>query len=161
MPYEDLVQAGRLRDHGLGATDLRRRVADLLAVARRNLSDAAADQLSLDARHNLAYDAVRAAAEALMAAEGYRRGEGPDQHVMIFEFLAAVEGGRFAPVADRFNQARRLRNKTEYDLSGIVSAATASALGSQAQQFIPDVVAWLRATHPELMEPEQADPDAQ
>ncbi|MBU0609550.1 MAG: hypothetical protein KKI08_16815 [Armatimonadetes bacterium] len=127
-------------------------------MAERGLTGARVGANPLDIRHNLAYDAARSAAEAMMAAEGFRHGPGPDAHVMILEFLAAVGGGRFEREAQYYNDARKLRNKTQYEVADLVSRATARVILRRTTQFVSDIRAWLAEHHPELLAP--APPEA-
>jgi len=128
-------------------------VAELLSMAERRLQDAQVTQLSLDLQHNIAYDGARLAVEALMAAEGYRSGHAEGHHAVVFEFLAAVDNGLFADRVERFNQARKLRNKTTYEQAGLVSDFTAAMIKKHAQTLLDDIRQWLAEHHPELTEP--------
>jgi hypothetical protein len=97
---------------------------------------------------------ARAVAEVVMVAEGYRPRGGEDQHKVLIEFLAMVDGGRFANRATYFDKARRLRNKTKYDKAGIVSPSTAAGVLKNARQFVTEVREWLASRHPDLVEDE-------
>jgi uncharacterized protein (UPF0332 family) len=153
MSYEALVNRQRIRAIEYEGPRLRRHVAGLLQVAERGLTGARIEANPLDIRHNLAYDAARSATEAMMAAEGYRHGPGPDAHVMILEFLATVDDGRFAHEAQYYNEARKLRNKTQYEVADLVSRWTAQVILRRTDQFVNEVRAWIGTHHPELIEP--------
>jgi hypothetical protein len=141
----------------LAAAECQQHVTELLELAELDLFDASIAQRPLDRRHNSAYEAARATAEAIMAAEGYRRAGGEGQHAILFVFLNLVDGGRFAGAARHFDVARRLRNKTHYEKAGIVSEATATGIIRRARQFLTEARAWLAQTHPELVSAETAD----
>ena len=157
MSYEDLLRRQRIRPVEYSGPRLKRHVTGLLKVAERGLTGARVEANPLDIRHNLAYDAARSAAEAVMAAGGYRHGPGSDGHVMIFEFLAALDAGRFEREAQYYNDARRLRNKTQYETADLVSRVTARVILRRTTRFVADVRQSITAHHPELMDP---SPDA-
>ena len=141
--YSDLQNDGRIRPVSLTAQERAQRIEELLAVADRELEDAALPDLSADGRHNGAYAAARAAAEATMTAEGYRRGRGEGQHAALFQFLGLVDAGRFARKATLFNRARRLRNIAEYERAGVVSPSAADDALRAAREFVAEVRRWL------------------
>lgn len=151
MPYSDLEREGRIRRHGLKTSEAGQRIAELLTLAERDLVDAAIVQRPADGRHNSAYEAARAVADAVMVAEGYRPRGGEGQHKVLFDFLAMVGGGRFAARAAYFDRARRLRNKTKYDKAGIVSPSTAAGVLRSAKEFAAEVREWLAAEHRDLV----------
>ncbi len=74
MSLADWLKNGWLVEHRPSA----REIADLRAVVERDLADSAADQLSADWRMNIAYNAALQAANAALAAAGYRASR--DQH---------------------------------------------------------------------------------
>lgn len=86
-----------------------------------------------------------------MAAEGYRRTGGEGQHAVLSVFLRHVGGGHFEQTAAYLDSARRLRNKTRYEKTGIVSEATALTAISRAQAFLAEARAWLAEQHPDLV----------
>ncbi len=148
MSYETLQRSGRIRS--LGEVDRRQRVAELLRMGEQRLRDAQVSQLSLDLQHNIAYEAARLAAEALMAAEGYRSGHSEGHHAAVFDFLAVADGTRYGDRAERFHQARRLRNKTTYEQAGLVSEITSTMMRKHARLLLDDVRRWIAEHHPEF-----------
>jgi uncharacterized protein (UPF0332 family) len=146
-PYSVLETEGRIRSLALTAEERQRRIEELLAVADRELADAGLHGRSPDGRHNGAYAAARAAAEAVMAAEGYRRGSGEGQHAALFDFLRLVEAGRFSQEAAFFDRARRLRNVTEYERAGVISPSGADDALRAAREFVAEVRRWLQEKH--------------
>lgn len=150
MPYEDLRRRQRVRDLERRGESLRRYVHSLLKVAERNLTGARIDANPLDIRHNLAYDAARSAAEAMMAAEGLRHGPGADAHVMVFEYLAIADERRFEREADYFTRRRRLRNMTQYEVADLITQPEVTVILRRATQLLADVRQWIAQHHPEL-----------
>ena len=151
MPYGRLVTEGRIRPHELTTEECRQRIAELLALADRDLLDAGITQRPADGRHNSAYEAARAAADAVLVAEGYRRAGGEGQHAVLFEFLALIDENEFATEAEYFQKARRLRNKTHYDKAGIISESSATGTVRNAREFIRKLRQWIERVHPELV----------
>ena len=151
MPYSDLEREGRIRPHTMTAVECRQHLAELLELAELDLFDASIAQRPLDRRQNSAYEAARAVADAVLAAEGYRRTGGEGQHVVLFVFLQLVDEGHFAEAARYFDIARKLRNKTRYEKAGVVSEATAIGTIQRAQQFLAEARAWLAERHPDLI----------
>jgi uncharacterized protein (UPF0332 family) len=140
-----LLSKGRLRSLDLKPDERLRRVAELLSVAGRELSDAALNDRSPDGRHNSAYAAARVAAEAMMTAEGLRRGSGEGQHAIVFDFLALVEEGHYAKEAAYFHRVRRLRNETEYERAGVIAPSLADDVLSKARNFVEEARRWTTA----------------
>lgn len=148
MPYGKLVDEGRIKPHELTVPERRQRIVELLTLADRDLMDAGITQRPADGRHNSAYEAARAAADAVLVAEGYRRAGGEGQHAVLFDFLALVGTGEFAGEATYFQKARRLRNKTHYDKAGIVSESSATGTVRNAQKFVEKVRQWVQTNTP-------------
>lgn len=140
MPYESLLGDDRIEEHKFTTRDLEQYIA--IAVAK--LQDAKVEGHTDDTTFTLAYDAVRAAADAVMAAEGYRPKSGEGQHAAVFEFLEEVGDGRWEEEAGRFNRARRKRNVSQYDRFGLISETQAAALVTDAEAFITEVEDWLQ-----------------
>jgi hypothetical protein len=121
-----------------------RELADFLAAAEARLGDAGVEGHTHDTTFTLAYDAVRAAAEAVMAAEGYRPASGEGQHAAVFEFLAEAQGGRWNPEAREFDRARKKRNMSQYRRFGLITETEAAELRASARTFIGEVRGWLQ-----------------
>ena len=139
MPYETLLSEGRIVEHEFTQVD----IVNLIGMAERDLRDAQIDQLSDDNRFGLAYDGIRAAATAVMAAEGYRTVSVAGQHQAVFMFLEAAAGGRWATDVPFFQAARRKRNQASYDILGAITATERAELAKTAQSFVADVRQWL------------------
>ncbi len=139
MAYESLLGKNRIEAHSFTHRDFQ----DYIAAATGKLADAGVEGLSDDTRFTLAYDAVRAAAEAVMAAEGYRLKSGEGQHAAVFAFLAEAEAGRWEEEARQFDDARKKRNVSQYRRFGLITQTEADELLRAAQVFIAEVEDWL------------------
>ncbi|MFP4250964.1 MAG: hypothetical protein ACLFU7_14985 [Armatimonadota bacterium] len=139
MAYDDLLREGRIRRHRAEPDD----IAASLTLANARLGDAALSNISNDGRFVFAYDAVRSAAEAVMATEGYRPASGIGHHETVFRFLLVAADGRWRKMAMEFEQARSKRNAAEYDEWGLVTETEANRLLEVARQFVREVSEWV------------------
>ncbi|MEA3403368.1 MAG: HEPN domain-containing protein [Armatimonadota bacterium] len=139
MPYEDLLEAGRIRRHRSTADQL---IAHL-DIAHTRLEDASVEGMSAEGTFLFAYDAARAAAEAVMAVEGYRAASGAGRHEIVFEFLRRAERSRWADLAVELDEAREKRNYAEYERAGLITRTEADDLLRRAREFVNEVARWL------------------
>lgn len=140
MPYESLLSEGRIGAQTFAPQQLE----SFMLIAKAKLGDAGIEGHTDDTTFTLAYDAVRAAAEAVMAAEGYRLMSGGGQHAAVFEFLEETEGGRWAEEAREFDRARKKRNVSQYERFGMITETEADELRASAQMFVGEVGEWLQ-----------------
>ena len=94
MPYDGLLSERRIRRLTFHEDQRRKDIETLLSLARRELADSNVEPLSSDGRYEHAYSAVRALAEAVMVAEGFRPSGGPGQHEVLFTFIGQVPAAR-------------------------------------------------------------------
>ena len=125
-------------------------IADLLALADRDLHDCRTPGLSPDWRLNIAYNAALQAATAALAAAGYRAAR-EAHHYRVIQSLTYTIGAdnRLVVQLDAF---RKKRNISGYDRAGTTSDKEAEEMFALAKQIREDVETWLRANHPELTE---------
>jgi hypothetical protein len=145
MTLADWRKNGWLIEHRTSA----REVADLFAVVARDLADSAADRLSADWRMNIAYNAALQAANAALAAAGYRASR-DQHHFRIIQSLRETIGATAERVAT-LDAFRKKRNITGYERVGAVSDADAAEMRGLALAIRDDVVDWLRRNHPQLL----------
>jgi|LSQX01.3.fsa_nt_gb hypothetical protein len=138
MTYDDLLNKGSIRP----SRPTRREIAGMLGTGHVRIRHIRASSPEPDVCYELAYDVARAAAQAVMATEGYRPA-GASHHEAIFEFLRRVEDGRWACEAEFFDQARSTRRLCVYDQNGAISAAEADGLLSVAVRFFEEVNEWI------------------
>lgn len=147
MTLANLLRIGKLKPHAAAKAEIGR----LLATAGRALADAGLEQLSSDARLDLAYRAIMQAALAAMLAQGYRPATSePGHHQLIIQALPKTAG----IVAERvrvLDGYRAARNQSAY--RGVpVSDAVAQECLAEAHAIVKDIRAWLGAHHPQLMQ---------
>lgn len=124
----------------------------ILAVAERELGDAAVVGLSPDGSFEHAYSAALATATVVLRSEGLRV-HGQDHHRMTFDELSRIAGGRWKDQAGYFQHCRVRRNRVIYDQTGAASEAEATDLRGEAKKFLAETKAWLAEAHPDLMGP--------
>ena len=141
----------------LDAGDLRRRrpsrreIADLRAVAERDLSDARVTALSLDRRFAIAYSGALQLATIVLAASGFRTAAQRGHHVVTWQALPELMGVSTRETAVYFDSCRALRNRSDYDRTGVVSAAEVDEVLREAEAFRDQVLEWLDREHPRLV----------
>lgn len=140
MPYGRLLNEGRIRLHTFSQSD----IEDYVATAEAKLRDAGVAGLSAEGQYIFAYDAVRWAAQAVMAAEGYRTTHQTGHHATVFEFLRQVDAGRWRTEADQFDDTRKKRNRSQYERFGLITETEAKQLIPAASTFLREVKVWLQ-----------------
>lgn len=132
-------------EHQTSAGEIR----ELFAVVERDLADSATEPLSADWRMNIAYDAALQAANAALAAAGYRASR-DRHHFRIIQSLRETIGAP-AQLVTALDAFRKKRNITGYERVGVVSDQDAAEMRSMAIALRDDVRDWLRRNHPDLL----------
>jgi len=125
-------------------------IANLLALADRDLHDAQSTELSVDWRFNIAYNAALHLAGVALAASGYRVVRSGPHHHRTIQSLGHTVGADDDTVRllDRF---RKKRNVAEYDAVGTISDQEATEILALARSLRQRVVDWLRDNYPTLL----------
>ncbi len=130
-----------------------REIADLLAVADRDLRDCAVKDLSEDWKLAIgvaiAYNAALQCATVALAAWGYRASR-EAHHYRVIQSLAHTLGADAKLVA-QLDAFRKKRNVSDYERAGWVSGKEASEMVALAKQLRKQVEVWLRQNHPHLL----------
>jgi len=124
-------------------------ITGLLEVADRDLKDCRSPGLSSDWQLNIAYNAALQAATAALAAVGYRASR-EAHHYRVIQSIAYTIGAE-PNLVNQFDQFRKKRNISGYELSGAISQQEANEMISLAKRIREDVETWLRKNHPELI----------
>lgn len=133
----ELMEAGRLESMAPDETEAR----DLLAHAKAHLESARAISATDPAgAYQLAYDAARKAAAAVMAADGVRtKSNQPGAHAAVVLYAEEVLGGHADEEAlGAFDQMRRSRNRAEY--GGVTVGADQLAADIEHAKSLVDAV---------------------
>lgn len=127
----------------------REEIANLLALADRDLRECEASGLSPDWRLTIAYNAALQCATAALAAAGYRAGR-EAHHYRVIQSLALTVGWSHEAVGalDTFRQKRHVAG---YERAGAVSEREAEEMITLALRLREDVQTWLEAQHPGLV----------
>ena len=145
MSLADWRRNGWVIEHQTSAGEIR----ELFAVVERDLADSATEPLSADWRMNIAYDAALQAANAALAAAGYRASR-DRHHFRIIQSLRETIGAP-AQLVTALDAFRKKRNITGYERVGVVSDQDAAEMRSMAIALRDDVRDWLRRNHPDLL----------
>lgn len=145
MSLENWRSNGWLSSHQSSA----REVADLLALADRDLRDCQAAGLSADWKFSIAYNALLQAATAALAAAGYRAGR-DSYHYRVLQSLAFTVGLDDALIR-QVDAFRKKRNLIGYERIGAVSDQEVGEMVQMARTVRQQVEAWIRKAHRDLL----------
>jgi len=145
MSLDDWLKSNWLHVHQTSA----REIADLFAIADRDLQTARIDGLATDWKLAIAYTAALRLATAALAAAGYRASR-EAHHYRIIQSLAFTIGAdkNIIGLLDTF---RRIRNVSDYERAGTVSDRDADEMYHLAEQLRTNILQWLRIHHKHLV----------
>ncbi len=146
MSLQSWLQNSWLVQHTTSAQE----IADLLRISDRDLAACQVKGLPADWRLAIAYNAGLQAATAALAAAGYRAARDNHHYRVIQSLEFTVAPDRM--LIDTFDSFRKKRNTSSYDTAGAVSDREAAEMLNLARRLREDVEAWIRKTHPNLME---------
>ena len=145
MSLQDWLNNGWIIKHKTSPQE----IADLLALAARDLTDCQASGLSTDWQMSIAYNAALQASTAALAASGYRAAR-VSHHYRVIQSLAHTVGADTKVIA-QFDQFRKKRNIGGYERAGLVSDQEAHEMLELAEKVRADGEKWIRDNHPELL----------
>ena len=125
-------------------------IAELFAIADRDLADAGTTRLSTDWQFGIAYNAALKLCTILLHAEGYRT-EKNLAHFRTLQALPLILGPERQDDADYLDSCRSKRNTAEYDSAGRISPEEARELLEFTTELRQSVKAWLKEKHPEFL----------
>jgi uncharacterized protein (UPF0332 family) len=125
-------------------------IAELFAIADRDLEDARTERLSTDWQFGIAYNAALKLCTILLYARGYRP-EKTLAHYRTLQALPLILGADRQRDADYLDACRTKRNTAEYDSAGRISPEEARELVEFSAELRIATVSWLKANHPELL----------
>lgn len=138
MSLQDWQKNGWLVEHKTSTQE----IADLMAVAERDIGDCQTAGLSADWRLNIAYNAALQLATAALAVAGFRASRDA-HHYRVIQSLAHTIGADSALVA-QFDAFRKKRNIAGYERVGMTSDKEAQEMVALAKRLRNDVRAWLK-----------------
>jgi len=132
MPYDKLLQQGRIRHHAANPKEIRA----LLDLANRDLSVAGSTlEVDPDWAYTIAYNAVLQASRALMFSQGFRP-RGSEGHATVVRFVREALGREHVSKVNLFDQMRRKRHRMLYEMAGLVGSQEAKNSLAFAKEFI-------------------------
>ena len=147
MSLPDWLKFGWLKEHKTSPQE----IADLLAVADRDLKACQTPALVADWKFAIAYNAALQLAAAALAASGYEAERG-NHHYRVIQSLEFTLGPEAAAIR-KFDVFRKKRNLTDYERADTISDTEAREMRDLAKMLRHRVEAWLRANHPRLLPP--------
>jgi hypothetical protein len=134
MSLSDWQKNGWLKPHKTSPQE----IADLLALAVRDLKDCKAQGLSDDWRFNIAYNGALQASSAALAASGYAVPKGDSNHFRVIQSLTYTVGLDVNEVT-KFDGYRKKRSMSIYDAAGVISVAEAGQMSQFASALVAAV----------------------
>src|SRR5436190_6485789 len=138
MSLRDWLKFGWLKEHETS----RQEIADLLAVAVRELRACQTPGLVPDWQFNIAYSAALQLATAALAVAGYQA-ERANYHYRVIHSLEFTLRKDAATIR-KFDVFRKKRNVTDYERADTISEAEAEEMRRLAEALRVDVRAWIR-----------------
>ena len=145
MSLQDWYKFGWLKPHQTSCQEL----SNLLAIADRDISDAASSGLSNDWRFGIAYNAALKLCTMMLYDAGYMPEKNPAHYrtLLSIEFTLGEERKADATYLD---SCRAKRNHVEYDYVDGASESEAEELLNFVRELREEVVARLREKYPTL-----------
>lgn len=129
MSLEKLLNDKKIVKH----TPTKEAINDLFKLIQRDIKDSEIPALSIDRKFISLYSAAQLLATVILYHNGYRtRGEA--HHHTTFE-AAKIFLPKETNVLEYFDRCRVLRNKTEYERSGIISTNEIQSLRKRVDYF--------------------------
>lgn len=144
MSLQNWLNSGWLAKHESSPQE----IADLLAVADRDLKDCTASGLSPDWQLAIAYNAALQAATAALAASGFRASR-EVHHYRIIQSLGHTVELESALIL-QLDKFRKKRNIGGYEVAGRTSQQEADEMRTLAQRIVENVIKWLKINYPRL-----------
>lgn len=145
MSLASYLRNGWIRQHASSP----REIADLFALADRDIQQSQTPGLGPEWRLDIAYNAALQSATAALAAAGFRA-ERANKHMRIIECLEFSVGLDKSQVRllDKF---RRKRHVAVYEQVGAISSREADEMIEMAKELRQRIESWVRSEHPELL----------
>jgi len=143
MSLQLYLSNGWIREHETSPAE----IAELLAIADRDIGQSQLDGLGPEWRFGIAYNAALQLATAALAAAGYKA-ERQNKHMRTIACMAFTFGT--GNDVDFFDRCRRKRHTHLYDRVGAISAQEATEMVAFAVRIRTVVERWLRDHHCKL-----------
>jgi hypothetical protein len=147
MSWKKLLAEGRVDQRPTSPQEIK----ELREMVKRNLKDAAVEELSAEGRFSHAYDAGRVLAEIPVRCCGYRIKVQGGFHYNTFLALEAAMDESFSDIADYLDRCRQKRNEYSYDIATAVSEHETHELFQKVKELQAQIEQWLKAHHPNFL----------
>src|SRR5437588_9811284 len=141
---KDWLKFGWLKEHKTSPREL----ADLLAVADRDLIACKTPGLHNDWRFNIAYNASLQLASAALAASGYQAERANHHYRVIHSLELTIESN--AATVRKFDTFRKKRNIADYERTDTISDLEADEMRRLGEKLREEVQAWIASNYPKL-----------
>ena len=145
MSLKDWLNNRWLEEHRTSS----REIADLLAIAKRDIADSQISELSADWKMNIAYNAALQLATIALYASGYRATREAHHYRIIQSLTYTINAD--AEMTTLFDQFRKKRNISGYDCAGMISDQEANEMRNLAIHLQEKIIKWLNENHPDLI----------
>lgn len=147
MTLQDWLSNGWLKQH----TTSRQEIRDLLDKVDRDMSEAAKEEITLDWRLAIAYNACLGCATIALRASGYRMPGGAGQHYRTIQSL------RFTinPDSDIIISLEAISKKraiVSYDAAGTITEAEVEEAIELSSDLRSSLLDWLKTHFPEFLD---------
>jgi hypothetical protein len=144
MSLHEWLKFGWLREHKTS----RQEIAELFAVADRDLNACRTPNLVADWQFNISYNAALQLSSAALAAAGFQA-ERANHHFRVIHSLEFTLGLDSATIG-KFDVFRKKRNVADYQRADTVSETEAEEMRQLAEDLRVRVEAWIRTKYPKF-----------
>lgn len=147
MTLKDWLHSGWLKEHATS----RKEIADLLAKVDRDITEAGKEEITLDWRLAIAYNACLGCATIALRASGYRIPGGSGQHYRTIQSLRFT----IKPLSEVITSLEAISRKraiVSYDAAGTITESEVAEARKLAEELREKLIGWLREEHPKLMQ---------
>jgi uncharacterized protein (UPF0332 family) len=145
VTLHNLLKIGQLRTHEARPDE----IARLLAAAKRNLADAENEQISAEARFDMAYRAIMQVSLIALMANGYRPSTSQPGHHQTLVYSLVHTLRIEARSASLLDALRKRRNAADYQ-GDLVSEPELEYCISQSRDLLRALTSWLSREKPSL-----------
>lgn len=146
MSLEKWVEFGWLKREPTSPDEIK----NLLSIVDRGMTDSKVQAISTDLRFIAAYGAALTAATTALRASGYRTATQAGHHIKTIESLELTIKAD-PRLIQRFKTFNNKRNKSSYDVAGIVSNQDLDAIRKLAADLTEILYRWLKESHAHLL----------
>ncbi|NOX88436.1 MAG: hypothetical protein GXO77_05365 [Calditrichaeota bacterium] len=149
MSLTEWLRNGWLKQHQTS----REEVQNILHIIERDLKDSQLNELSLDWRFAIAYNAALQCCTIALYCSGYKPSRGQSEHYRVIQSLTLTMGEQFSEIRDYLNACRSKRNISDYDAAGTISTSETDELIKTAGELYEELKKWLNKNHPHFYQP--------